>query len=93
MFCSKKKMCENCKNVQLAKKFQSLEEFFAAHDYAKGLIDGGEYEYDGGNIPDELAKQWPQDGLWYRIKCKTCGTVFTLWFDVFDNKGKLKKGK
>ena len=90
---SKSKMCDGCKAVQTAKKVENLEAFFALHDYAKNLIDGGEYEYDGGNIPDELAKQWPQDGLWYRIKCKACGQTFTLWFDIFDNKGKFKKGK
>ena len=90
---SKSKMCDGCKAVQTAKKVENLEAFFALHDYAKNLIDGGEYEYDGGNNPEPLAIRWPQDGLWYRIKCKTCGQTFTLWFDIFDNKGKFKKGK
>ena len=90
---SKNKMCDNCKAVVTVKRIEDLEKFFALHEYARRLIESGEYEYDGGNIPEPLAKQWPQDGLWYRIKCKTCSQTFTMWFDVFDNKGKFKKGK
>ena len=59
----------------------------------KTLLSSERYEYAGGNNPVDTIRYWPQDGLWYRIKCKDCGSYFTLWYDTLDEKGHFKKGK
>lgn len=87
------KMCDNCKSVKVVKTIKSPEEYLDILEYIKGLVENGNYKYDGGNSPVEAIKYWPQNGLWYRIKCKDCSTYFTLWYDTFQGKGAFKKGK
>ena len=88
-----KRSCNKCKKIEAVKHINSTEEFFDILQEIKLLLADGDYEYVGGNIPDETIKRWPQDGLWYRIKCKICGATFTLWYDTFKGKGSFGKGK
>ena len=89
-----KKMCEECINIKGVKRIKTTEEFFTIlEEIKKSLLESGNYEYVGGNSPEETIKRWPQDGLWHRIRCKSCGTYFTLWYDTFGGKGYFKKGK
>ena len=88
-----KKLCYKCKEIEPIRKINSVENFFDVLQKMKQLINDGSYEYIGGNNPEETIKKWPQDGLWYRIKCKNCGAIFTLYYDIFIGKGSFKKGK
>ena len=89
-----RRSCDNCKNIEIIKHINNTDEFFDILQKIKLLVVNGHYEYDGGNNPEETIKYWPQDGLWYRIKCKHCGATFTLWYDVINKgKGSFKKGK
>lgn len=88
-----KRSCDRCKNIKTVKVFKTTEEFFAISEELKRLLASENYEYAGGNNPADTIKNWPQDGLWYRIKCKKCGAIYTLWYDTFRNEGSFKKGK
>ena len=88
-----KKSCNKCKKIEIIKSIKSTDEFFDILQEIKQLLADEDYEFIGGNNPDETVKQWPQDGLWYRIKCKNCGAIYTLWYDTFKGKGYFKKGK
>lgn len=88
-----KKLCNECQKLEAVKYIKSSDEFFDILQKLKRLLADGNYEYVGGNAPEETVKQWSQDGLWYRIKCKSCGAIFTLWYDTFEGKGYFKKGK
>ena len=88
-----KKACNKCKKIEVVKHINSTEEFFDILHNIERLVVDEDYEYVGGNDPDETVKWWPQDGLWYRIKCKSCGAIFTLWYDTFKGKGSFRKGK
>ena len=88
-----KSSCDRCKNLKTVKSFETTEEFFATLEELKRLLVSESYQYAGGNNPADTIKYWPQDGLWYRIKCGNCGATFTLFFDTFKNKGYFKKGK
>ena len=88
-----KRLCNECQKLEAVKYIKSTDEFFDILQKLKCLLSDGNYEYVGGNVPEKTVKQWPQDGLWYRIKCKSCGAIFTLWYDTFGGKGYFKKGK
>lgn len=88
-----KKACDRCQTIKMVKSLKTTEEFFAILEELKRLLVSENYEYAGGNHPADTVKNWPQDGLWHRIKCKHCGTVYTLWYDTFKGKGCFKKGK
>ena len=88
-----KKTCDMCKTIKTVKSLKTTEEFFAILEELKRLLVSENYEYAGGNNPADTIKNWPQDGLWYRIKCKNCGAIYTLWYDAFKGKGYFKKGK
>lgn len=88
-----KKACNKCKKIEVVKHINSTEEFFDILHNIERLVVDEDYEYVGGNVSDETVKWWPQDGLWYRIKCKSCGATFTLWYDTFKCKGSFRKGK
>ena len=88
-----KRLCDKCKKLESVKHIGSTDVFFDILQKLKRLLDEGDYEYAGGNNPADTIKYWPQDGLWYRIKCKDCGTIFTLWYDTFKGKGSFRKGK
>ncbi len=88
-----KKNCDKCKSIKIVRSVKTTEEFFAILEELKRLLISEDYEYAGGNNPADTIKNWPQDGLWYRIKCKKCGTIFTLYYDIFMGKGCFKKGK
>ena len=88
-----KKTCDKCKTIETVKSLKTTEEFFAILEELKRLLVSENYEYAGGNNPADTIKNWPQDGLWYRIKCKNCGAIQTLWYDAFKGKGYFKKGK
>ena len=68
-------------------------DFFDILEELKTPLANDGYEYAGGNDPADTIRYWPQDGLWYRIKCKDCGSCFTLWYDTFGGKGHFKKEK
>lgn len=88
-----RRYCDECKNIGTIKRINSTDEFFDILHKIKILVVNEHYEYVGGNNPEETIKHWPQDGLWYRIKCNNCGTTFTLWYDTFRGKGYFRKGK
>ena len=88
-----KKTCDMCKTIKMVKSLKTTEEFFDILEELKKLSESDDYEYVGGNTPADTIKNWPQDGLWYRIRCKNCGAIYTLWYDTFRNKGSFKKGK
>ncbi len=88
-----KRLCNECQKLEAVRHIKSTDEFFDILQKLKRLLSDGNYEYVGGNVPEKTVKQWPQDGLWYRIKCKSCGAIFTLWYDTFGGKGYFKKGK
>ncbi len=90
MWFQKMKMCDNCKHIEIIKRIKTVESFFAILDDLEKLVSNGEYEYDGGNNPRKTIRYWYQDGLWYQMKCKKCGTKFNLWYDTFTNRGTLK---
>lgn len=87
------KSCNKCKTIKTVKSLKTTQEFFAILEKMKMLLASDSYEYVGGNNPADTIKYWAQDGLWYRIKCKHCGAIFTLWYNTFDSKGHFKKGK
>ena len=87
------KLCDACRNIKTVKHIESTDEFFAILQEVKMLLANGNYEYIGGNDPAVSIKHWPQDGLWYRVKCKNCGAFFTVWYDTVSGKGHFKKGK
>ena len=91
--CIFRRLCDDCKNTKTIKHISSTDEFFDVLQKIKLLVVDGHYEYIGGNNPKETINRWSQDGLWYRIKCNRCGTIFTLWYDTFKGKGSFKKGK
>ena len=82
-----------CKTIKMVKSLKTTEEFFDILKELKKLSESDDYEYVGGNTPADTIKNWLQDGLWYRIRCKNCGAVYTLWYDAFKGKGYFKKGK
>ena len=86
-----KKSCDRCKNIKTAKSIKTTEEFFAILEELNRLLLSDNYEYAGGNNPADTIKYWSQDGLWYRIKCKNCGAIYTLWYDTFGSQGSFKK--
>ena len=88
-----KKICDMCKTIKMVKSLKTTEEFFDMLEELKKLSESDDYEYVGGNTPADTIKNWPQDGLWYRIKCKHCDATFTLWYDTYKGKGSFKKGK
>ena len=88
-----KKTCDQCKTIKTVKAFKTTKEFFAIFEELKMLVASENYEYAGGNNPTDTIRYWYLDGLWYRIKCKHCGAVYTLWYDTLRNKGSFKKGK
>jgi hypothetical protein len=88
-----KRSCDKCKNLKAAKSLKTIQDFFAILEELEKLSATDNFEYAGGNAPADTIKNWPQDGLWYRIKCKNCDAIYTLWYDVFNNKGCFKKGK
>ena len=87
------KLCSECKNIETINHIQNVSDFFIILQEMKLLVENDNCEYIGGNNPEKTIKQWSQDGLWYRIKCKKCGTIFTLYYDIFVDKGCFKKGK
>ena len=88
-----KKTCDICKTIKIVKSLKTTEEFFDIFEELKKLSESENYEYAGGNNPADTIRYWPQDGLWYRIRCKNCGAIYTLWYDAFKGKGYFKKGK
>ena len=88
-----KKTCDKCRTIKTVKSFKTTEEFFAILEELKKLSASDDYEYVGGNNPADTIRYWPQDGLWYRIKCKKCGAIFTVYYDIFWRSGCFKKGK
>ena len=89
----RKKLCKDCKSVNTVKLIKDTKEFFNILEQLENLIDSGNYYCDGNNNPKDTMKFNIQDDLWYRIKCKKCGTIFTLWYDTFKSKGNFKRGK
>ena len=87
------KSCDSCKDLKTPKSLKTTQEFFAVLEELKKLSESDNFKYAGGNNPADTIKNWPQDGLWYRIKCKNCGAIYTLWYDIFKGKGSFKKGK
>ena len=85
------KPCDKCKTIKTVKSFNTTKEFFAILEEMKTLLTSDSYEYAGGNNPADTIRYWPQDGLWYRIRCKNCDTLYTLWYDTFSSKGSFKK--
>ena len=88
-----KRSCDRCKNLKTVKSLKTTQEFFVILEELKKLSASDNFEYTGGNTPADTIKNWPQDGLWYRIKCKNCGAIYTLWYDTFKGEGCFKKGK
>ena len=93
MWFKKAKMCDNCKYIETVKRIKTVQAYFTIFEDVQSLLASGNYEYDGGNNPTDTIRNWSQDGLWYQIKCKNCGTSFILWYDTFLNNGSFKKGR
>ncbi len=93
MLLKKSKMCDKCKNINTVKRIKTVQEYFAIFEDVQSLLASENYECVGGNNPTETIRYWSQDGLWYSVRCKKCGTQFSLWYDTFMNKGSFKKGK
>ena len=93
MWFQKMKICDNCKHIGITQRIKTVEEFFVILDDLEKLVANGEYEYDGGNDPRKTIRYWSQDGLWYRVRCKKCGTRLRLWYDTFLSRGYFKKEK
>ena len=88
-----KKTCDKCKTIKTVKLLKTTKEFFDILEELKKLSESDDYEYVGGNTPADTIKNWPQDGLWYRSRCKNCGAIYSWWYDTLRNNGSFKKGK
>ena len=81
------KTCDKCRTVKTVKLLKTTKEFFDILEELKKLSASDGYEYVGGNNPADTIMHWTQDGLWYRIKCKSCGATLTLWYDAYHGNG------
>lgn len=87
--------CEKCVRLGEKKVLESPEEYLAAIDNIKILLNNGEYELISGScninkIIDENGA-WQDDYICHFIKCKKCGTLFGYSVDTYHGLGKVIK--
>ena len=91
------KMCDNCRNIKLVKRFPSPDTYLFALEQVKELLASGIYEIEFATCPLDKVKDengyWCDDSITHQIKCKQCGTSFICACDTYHGIGRFEKMK
>ena len=97
LFKRKSKMCDNCRNIKVIKRFPSPDTYLSVLEQVKELLASGNYEIEFSTCPIDKVKNedgyWCDDSIAHKIKCKQCGTSFICSCDTYHGIGRFEKTK
>ena len=97
LFKRKSKMCDNCRNIKVIKRFSSPDTYLSVLEQVKELLASGNYKIEFSSCPIDKVKDengyWYDDSTAHRIKCKQCGTNFICSCDTYHGIGRFEKTK
>ena len=97
LFKRKSKMCDNCRNIKVIKRFSSPDTYLSVLEQVKELLASGNYKIEFSSCPIDKVKDengyWYDDSIAHRIKCKQCGTNFICSCDTYHGIGRFEKTK
>ena len=84
-------MCEQCRKLDMEKKFASSRDYLACLAYVADLVALGRYTVVRQTCPLDAVENaegcWVDDIIQHSIVCNACGEAFLIWADTYHGNG------
>lgn len=92
----RKAMCQNCSHLKLI-KIKVPSDLTYCIEFMKKLENDDGFEKVASNFELEQPKTqdgfWQNDVMYYSIRCKECGQIYSCVCDTYHGNGEFSKGR